>query len=298
MKVPASLPNFSDEDVQIILKNFKDILDGKSFLSQYIFSEKFENLFAEFVGSKYAVSCNSGTSALELIFRSINIEGKEVILPSNTFIATANAIINAGGKLVFADCDNDMCLSYNSVIDKINKNTVAVCHVHIAGFVTHDALKIAQFCKKNNILFIEDAAQAHGSSLNNYNAGTIGDAAAFSFYSTKVMTTGEGGMLTTNNKEISEKSKSLREFGKKPNEIYTNIYWALGYNWRMPEVSALMGIQQLNALNKNIKKRREIISHYDNILENESFFNPIVRIIQPNDIIFPKVFTSLSFNYC
>jgi perosamine synthetase len=275
MKVPASIPSFSSEDIDYILNNFKEILEGKSFLSQYKFSEIFEVSFSEYIGSNYGISCNSGTSALELIFRSIDVTDKEVILPSNTFVATANAIINAGGKLVFADCDEDMCLSYDSVLNKITKNTIAICHVHIGGIVSENAVKLASFCKTNDISFIEDAAQAHGSVFQNNKAGIMGDAAAFSFYSTKVMTTGEGGMITTNNKDISVKAKSLREFGKQPNEIYTNVYWALGYNWRMPEVAALMGIRQLKALEKNIKKRRKIISHYDTLLKNKSFFNPI-----------------------
>lgn len=275
MKIPASLPSFSSDDINFIIDNFKDILEGKSFLSQYKFSEIFENNFSKFIGTKYGVSCNSGTSALELIFRSIDISGKEVILPSNTFIATANAIINAGGKLVFADCDDDMCLSYDDVINKVNKNTIAICHVHIGGVVSKNSIQLSTFCKSNNIYFVEDAAQAHGSFFQNNKAGNLGDAAAFSFYSTKVMTTGEGGMITTNNEDISIKAKSLREFGKKPNDVYTNIYWALGYNWRMPEVSALLGIKQLESLEENILKRKAIISHYDLLLKNKKFFNPI-----------------------
>ena len=275
MKVPASIPSFSSEDINYILNNFKEILEGKSFLSQYKFSEAFEVAFSKYIGSKYGISCNSGTSALELIFRSIDITDKEVILPSNTFVATANAIINAGGKLVFADCDEDMCLSYSDVLNKITKNTIAICHVHIGGIVSENALKLASFCKSNNILFIEDAAQAHGSFFQNKKAGIMGDAAAFSFYSTKVMTTGEGGMITTNNKEISVKAKSLREFGKQPNDVYTNVYWALGYNWRMPEVAALMGIRQLLSLDENILKRRKIIARYDYHFKDKPFFNPI-----------------------
>lgn len=275
MKIPASIPSFSSDDINFITDNFKDILEGKSFLSQYKFSEIFENNFSKFIGTTYGVSCNSGTSALELIFRSIDISGKEVILPSNTFVATANAIINAGGKLVFADCDDDMCLSYDDALNKVNENTIAICHVHIGGVVSQNSIKLSSFCKSNNIYFIEDAAQAHGSFFQNNKAGNLGDAAAFSFYSTKVMTTGEGGMITTNNEDISIKAKSLREFGKKPNEVYTNIYWALGYNWRMPEISALLGIKQLESLEENILKRKAIISRYDLLLKNKKFFNPI-----------------------
>lgn len=268
MKIKATETNFSESDVDFILNEFKIVLRGESYLSQHKFSSQFENKFAKYFSTKYAVSCNSGTSALELIFRSIGIKGKEVILPSNTFIATANAIMNAQGVLKFADCDDSMCLDYESVISKVNKNTVAICHVHIGGIVSKSALLLAEFCKKNKIWFIEDAAQAHGSKYKNFRAGSIGDAAGFSFYSTKVMTTGEGGMVSTNNHKIKESSISLREFGKAPNGIYTNIYTNFGYNWRMQEVSALMGIRQLKSLKNNIMKRREITQLYDAQLSN------------------------------
>ena len=107
--IAATKPTFSSEDIDVITEKFKHILQGNSFLSQYKYSEEFESGFAEYIGTNFAVSCNSGTSALELIFRGLNIKGKEVILPSNTFIATANAIINAGGQPIFADCNDDMC---------------------------------------------------------------------------------------------------------------------------------------------------------------------------------------------
>ena len=108
--IPATKPFFSVEDIAFITENFIEILSGKSFLSQYKFSEQFEKEFASYIGTDFAVTCNSGTSALELIFRALNVNNKEVILPSNTFIATANAILNAGGVPVFADCDENMCL--------------------------------------------------------------------------------------------------------------------------------------------------------------------------------------------
>ena len=114
--IAATKPTFSSEDIDVITEKFKDILQGNSFLSQYKYSEEFELSYAEYIGTKFALSCNSGTSALELIFRGLNIKGKEVILPSNTFIATANAIINAGGQPIFADCNDDMCLDFDSVI--------------------------------------------------------------------------------------------------------------------------------------------------------------------------------------
>ena len=118
IKVPATKPFFFKKDINFINKKFSKILNGKSFLSQSKYAQEFENKFARFIGTKFSVSCNSGTSALELICRAINVDGKEVILPSNTFMATANAVINAGGKPIFSDCDDDMCLSLEDVKKK------------------------------------------------------------------------------------------------------------------------------------------------------------------------------------
>jgi perosamine synthetase len=283
--IPATKPSFSQSDIQFITKEFKQILNGKSFLSQGKFCEIFETRFSEFIGTKYAVTCNSGTSALELIFRALDVKNKEVILPSNTFIATANAILNAGGIPVFADCNEDMCLDFEKTTNLVNKNTAAICHVHIGGLVSPSAPKLSKFCKKNKIFFVEDAAQAHGSSINKIMAGNLGDAAGFSFFSTKVMTTGEGGIVTTNNKKLVAKMRSIREFGKEKKGIYTNYHTSLGYNWRMPEVSALMGISQLESIGSFIEKRTKIAKIYDSYFLNLN----IARVIQPHQ--------SSNFNY-
>ena len=276
--IPATKPTFNKEDISFISENFSKILEGKSFLSQYKFSEEFEKSFASYIGTKYAVSCNSGTSALELIFRGIGVESKEVILPSNTFIATANAIMNAGGIPIFADCDETMCLSYEDTISKLSSKTIAICHVHIGGIVSNSSIQLAEYCKNNNIHFIEDSAQGHGSKFDNKNAGSLGTAAGFSFFSTKVMTTGEGGMVTTNDKMLVEKMKSLREFGKIKKGIFTNYHTQIGYNWRMPEVAALMGIRQLKSIENFIFKRTKIAKVYDRLLDDLSG----IKIIKPH----------------
>jgi perosamine synthetase len=267
IKVPATKPFFFNEDINFIKRKFHDILKGKSFLSQSKYAEEFEKKFSNFIGTKFAVSCNSGTSALELICRSLNVYGKEVILPSNTFMATANAIINAGGKPIFADCDDDMCLSLQDVKRKINKNTCAVVIVHIGGIISKSIKNFVNLCKKKNIYLIEDSAQAHGSALYGKKAGSFGIASGFSFFSTKVITTGEGGMVTTNNHDLVKKMKSLREFGKEKKGIYINYHTSMGYNWRMQEVNALMGLRQLKSIKKFIAGRKKIAKIYDDELK-------------------------------
>jgi perosamine synthetase len=263
MKVPATKPYFSKEDIDFITEKFSDILQGNSFLSMYKYGEEFESKFSSYIGTKFGVGCNSGTAALELICRAIGVEGREVILPSNTFIATANAILNAGGKPVFADCAENMCMDVKDAIRKINGNTAAIIHVHIGGIVSKDILELQTICKQKGISLVEDAAQAHGSSLNGIKAGAFGAASGFSFFSTKVMTTGEGGMVTTNEEKFVEKMKSMREFGKVKTGIYINYHTSIGYNWRLPEVASLLGLRQLIMLPKFIERRNEIAKIYN-----------------------------------
>ena len=280
MKVPASKPFFFSEDQKFILNGFKKILTGKSFLSMGSFGKEFENKFAKFIGTKFAISCNSGTSALELICRSLDISGKEIIVPSNTFIASTNAILNAGCKPVFADCADDMCIDLENIKKRITKNTSAIMIVHIGGMISKDIYKIKEFCKKKKIFLIEDAAQAHGSSLKKKKAGTFGIAAGFSFFSTKVMTTGEGGMVTTNNSKLVKKIKSMREFGKVKKGIYSNYHTSIGYNWRLGEVNSLMGLTQLKSIKRFIEGRKKIAKIYDAELSNIKN----IKIIKPNEI--------------
>ena len=281
MKVPASKPYFFNNDQKFILNGLKKILAGNSFLSMGNYGKSFENKFAKFIGTKYAVSCNSGTSALELICRSLNIKGKEIIVPSNTFIASVNAILNSGCKPIFADCGNDMCIDYKSITKKITKKTAAIMVVHIGGIITKDIFEIKKLCEKKKIFLIEDAAQAHGSSLNKKKAGSFGIAAGFSFFSTKVMTTGEGGMVTTNNLEMVKKMKSMREFGKIKKGIYTNYHTSIGYNWRLGEVNSLMGLMQLKSVKKFINGRKKIAKIYDDELSSLKS----IEIIKPFSVM-------------
>ena len=279
MKVPATKPFFFNKDQKFILNGFKKILSGKSFLSMGSFGKEFEKKFAKYIGTKYAVSCNSGTSALELICRSLDISGREIIVPTNTFIASVNAILNSGCKPVFADCGNDMCIDIESIKKKITKNTSAIMIVHIGGIITKDIFKIKKLCEKQKIFLIEDAAQAHGSSLNKKKAGTFGIAAGFSFFSTKVMTTGEGGMVTSSSLKMIKRMKSLREFGKVKKGIYQNYHTSIGYNWRLGEVNSLMGLMQLKSIKKFINGRKKVAKIYDTELSGLKN----IEIIKPSN---------------
>jgi len=275
-------PYFSGEDRKFILEEVDKILKGEGFLSNHKWNREFEKEYANYVDSKYALTTNSGTAALELVYKALNLKGSEIIIPTNTFAATAFAAINAGARPVFADISNDLCLSLESVKDKISNKTKAVVIVHIGGFISPNVKELKEFCNKNGLYFLEDAAHAQGSILNGQKAGTFGEAGATSFFSTKVMTTGEGGMITTNNEELYEKAKLIRNQAKVKKGIYQNYHEEIGNNFRMTEIQALMGLIQLRNLEKFIKKRTKIARTYDKGLKGSLRFIEASENSRPN----------------
>ena len=267
-KIPLLRLNYSKSEKQFISSGVQEILSS-GFLTMSKKVEHFEQLFAKFVKTKYAVAVSSGTSALEIPLRALNVKGKSIIIPTNTFMATPLAAIHAGAKVIFSDIlENNLSINPKELEKKIMKDTVGVIPVHIGGFISPKWKEIKKICDLNNLFIIEDAAHAHGSQINNKFAGSLGLAAAFSFYPTKVLTTGEGGMITTNNRDLYKKFLILREHGKK--NPANNIHTELGYNWRLPEISGLLGIQQVKKANSIVKERRKQAALYDEILNNNS----------------------------
>jgi dTDP-4-amino-4,6-dideoxygalactose transaminase len=242
------------------MAQFKELLETNSYLSMGRYGEEFEQAFAEYVGAKYAVAVSSGTAALEIIFRCLGVEGKEVIVPTNTFAATAFAVIHAGGRPVFADCMEDMTLDPSDAENRVTRRTAGIVSVHIGGMVSPATAELVDLADRRGIPLIEDAAHAHGSRLNQRHAGTFGVAGAFSFFSTKVMTTGEGGMIVSNDRNIYEKALLLRDQAKLDGR---NYHRGVGYNWRMTEFQALLGLSQLRTLDDSLKRRGEIAQIYD-----------------------------------
>lgn len=260
MKVAATRPFFSPASIEFILRNFREILEGKSFLSMFNHCETFEKAFAAYVGSAHATTCNSGTAALELALRAVAVKDCDVIVPTMTFAATPFAVVHAGGRPVFADCTHDLSVDPDDVRKRLTARTKVVITVHVGGLVSPHTVALQALCQEKGLLLIEDAAHAHGSALDQARAGAIGEAAAFSFFSTKVMTTGEGGMVTTSDRSIYEKCALLKNQAKVDN---ANYHTELGYNWRMAEVEALLGLAQLNELDDFIRRRNEIAQIYD-----------------------------------
>lgn len=212
----------------------------------------FENNFAKFIGTKYAVATSSGTAALHLSLLALGIkEGDEVITTSFTFIASSNSILYTGAKPVFVDINpNTFNIDPDLIEEKITAKTKAIMPVHLYGLPA-DMDKILKIAKKNNLFIIEDAAQAHGSKIGHKLTGSFGDISAFSFYSTKNMTTGEGGMITTNDNRLAKKIKMLRNHGMEKRYHHE----MLGFNFRMTNIQAAIGLYQLKKLNLFNKTR-------------------------------------------
>lgn len=259
VRVPSAKPYFGSQEIDFILSNFRDILEGKGFLSQGKFCEQLEKEFTEYHGASFGISVSNGTAALEVMLRSVDVAGREVIVTANTFAATAFAIIRAGGIPVFADIGPDMTLDPASAEALITPRTKAILTVHIGGLVSPNTVLLADLCRRRGLALVEDCAHAHGSSFNGKKAGTFGAAGAFSFFSTKVMTTGEGGMVLTNNEGLARHMRILRDQAKVQKGIYQNYHEEVGYNWRMTEVQALLGLAQLHMLDKFIARRNEIV---------------------------------------
>jgi dTDP-4-amino-4,6-dideoxygalactose transaminase len=263
-KVSSAFPFFDKESVQNILKDIELMLKS-GVLTDGPHVEDFERKFAEYVKVKHAVAVNSGTSALEISLRHFKLKGQEVIVPTNTFVATPNSVLFAGGKPIFADIREDtLCIDPEDVKRKISSQTAGIIVVHIAGLICPQINELSELCRDNGLFLLEDAAHAHGALIDGKKAGALADAGCFSFYPTKVMTSGEGGMITTDDSDLAESARCMRTHGQNSQRQMVR----LGHNWRMSEVAAIIGKYQLENLEKFVCKRNEIAKSYDSALEN------------------------------
>jgi len=215
---------------------------------------EFEREFAKFVGVKHAIAVNTGTAALHCALLAANIkDGNEVLIPSFTFAATATSVILCGAKPTFADIQSDTyCMSLDDVENSIGRETRVIVPVHLYG-LTCDMDPIMEMARRKGVTVIEDAAQAHAATYKQRKAGSLADMACFSFYSAKNMTTGEGGMITTNDDDLAQALKMIRSHGEE------RPYWItrIGNNYRMTEFAAAIGIVQLRKLPGFVERRRE-----------------------------------------
>jgi len=293
-KYPLSQPIFDNKEISSAVESLinLNISSGKKV-------KNFEKNFAKYIGCKYAVAVNSGSSA-NLIALTALIEmyslkkGDEVIIPASTFATVAMPIAQLGLVPVFADVNlSDLNISVKSIIKLINKKTKIIMPVHTLGCPAN-MVEILKIAKSRNILVFEDCCESHGSKIKSKKVGSFGNISAFSFFVAHNMTTGEGGMILTNNKKLFNICNSVREFGRFQyidrgikNRFYNGkilknydkkyVFDRLGYNMRMTDVSASLGIEQLKKLdffNKIRRKNAEWISK--NIIKNfKKYFIPL-----------------------
>ncbi|MBW2416893.1 MAG: DegT/DnrJ/EryC1/StrS aminotransferase family protein [Deltaproteobacteria bacterium] len=271
--VPAAQIEFRADDRQWIADRIQEVLStGQLTLGQY--GRSFEEKFAAFCGVKHAIAVNSGTASLEIALRALEVDGKDVLVPANTFFATAAAVIHAGGRPVLMDTDPESFgTSPEEIERRITPNTAGVVVVHIGGIVSGRMREIQALVERKGIWLVEDAAHGHGASFDGTSAGAFGAAGSFSFYPTKVMTSAEGGMITTNDDRIADEARIYRDQGKA--SFTQNAHTRLGYNWRMSEPHAIIGVRHLERLPEMVAARQRIAAIFDEGLKGLSGLSPL-----------------------
>jgi perosamine synthetase len=258
--VRSSRPFFPKQDIKLITRDIAKVLEegrlrnGANLLA-------FERMFAEYIGVKEAVAFDSDGNALETALQYYDVKDCEVVVCTNSFISIPNSVVYSGGKVVFADIrEETLSMNPDSLAKNISRNTRGVVVTHIAGFPNPDLSEITEICKRHDLFLIEDATHAVGATINDRKVGTFGNAAIFAFTPTKVLTTGEGGMLVTNDAVLSEEARRFRYYGSGPGKTeFVN----LGRHMMLPEVSAIMGIYQLKRVEEFVAARNRIARLYD-----------------------------------
>jgi len=269
-KIRVAEPNITEEDAQAVYNAVKEeCLSGSG-----PYNKQFEEKFAKFIGTKYAITVNSGTAALHLSLEALGIrDGDEVITTPFTFAATSNVIVMQNARPIFSDIEpGTFNLDPTKIEKAITPNTKAIMPIHYAGQIC-EMDEINEIAQKHSLYVIEDAAPAVGATYKGKRAGTLGDIAGFSFFPDKNMTTGEGGMIVTDNSELAEKCQILKKNGA--SKRYYNIF--MGWNFKMPDINAALGISQLKRIESIIETKILRAKNYDELLKSvEEIKTPLV----------------------
>jgi len=267
--IPVAEPSLGKEERLNLLKAF----DSGWISSKGSFLGEFEKSFSGYMGVDFGVATVNGTSALHLALTALGVgKGDEVLVPSLTFVSTANVVAYTGAKPVFVDSHPGYwCIDPEKIEGKITENTKAIIPVHLYGHPC-DMDAINDIAHDHNLYVIEDAAEAHGAEYKNRKLGSFGDVSCFSFYGNKIITTGEGGMCLTNNEELDERMRILRDHGTNPSKHY----WCdvTGFNYRMTNLQAAIGCAQIEKLDEFIEKKRENTALYNKLLEDAQGITP------------------------
>ena len=271
--IPVSQPLLSQLEVEYVTDAVKS--GWVSSLGAYI--DSFEKKFAEFCGTQYAVSVCNGTVGLHLALKALGIsEGDEVIVPDLTFVATANTVVMAQGTPVMVDvCRDTYCIDPAEIIKAITPKTRAIIPVHLYGHPANmpEIMKIAS---DHNLYVIEDAAEAHGASIAGVRVGAFGDCGVFSFYGNKVITSGEGGMITTNDPSLYARARLLRDHAMSKEVRYWHT--EVGYNYRITNLQAALGLAQLEQIDVFLTYRKNLLLQYKEVLKSSGVeCNPSVN---------------------
>ncbi len=261
--IPVNEPLFISNEKKYLAK----CIDSGWTSSEGPFVKEFEDKFSSYVGKKYGIAVSSGTAALEVAVGAIGIRpGDKVILPTFTIISCLNAILTYGGKPVFVDSEPETWnINPDKIEEKITEKTKAIMVVHIYGHPC-DMNKIMKIAKKYNLLVIEDAAEVHGAEYRGKKCGSFGDISCFSFYANKIINTGEGGMILTNNKKYRDRARMLRNLGFLEKKRF--YHKELARNYRMTNLQAAIGVAQLKNIGRLIEIKRENAKKYAKKLKN------------------------------
>lgn len=268
---------FENEDIKKLHNYWDEIIQLHQW-SEGKFTKMFEDKWREY-NNAYSVAFSNWAGAALAALEFFKIRGKTILCPSNTFMATPLSVIKAGGSVEFVDCNReDLCLSLEDLKIKVEKyKPAAVWVVHIGGHIAFQINEIAKLCKEKGIILLEDCAHAHGASWDGNKPGTWGDVGIYSFYATKTISTGEGGMLVTKNKDLAEYAKQYRNYGKFD-------YKVEGLNYRMNEFTAAIGFVQVDRLEEIVAWKNEY---------GEKYLDPKF----PNRVIFPEGMISGYYKY-
>jgi perosamine synthetase len=255
--IPVAAPVIGEREVAYVTDAIRS--GWVSSIGPYI--DRFEEAFARFVGVKHAIAVSNGTVALHLALHALGIgPGDEVIIPDLTFAATAHTVLQTGAQPVFADVEPDTwCLDPRAVERALSKRTRAIIPVHLYGHPA-DMTALSELARTHDLPLIEDAAEAHGAKVGDVMVGALGKAATFSFYGNKIMTTGEGGMVTTDDVAFAQRCRSLKDHGMSPERRY--FHTELAFNYRMTNLQAALGVAQLEQIDTLIAHKRRIMAGY------------------------------------
>lgn len=264
--IPQMEPVYGSEEVDALLAYFQSGGWG----TEFRMTEKFENQVARYTGSKYAIATNNGTISLTMALMALGLKpGDEILVPNLTMIATYTSAVMIGvvPKLVEIDPVN-LCMDIQKAKSKISSKTKALVYVSLNGR-SHDMNEIVDFCEENNLLLIEDAAQSLGSfNKDKKHLGTFGSIGSFSFSTPKIITTGQGGMLITDDKELREKLIKLKNFGR--SEGGMDFHDTVGFNFKFTDFQAVIGIEQMKKLKDRVSRKKEMFDLYKELLEDSS----------------------------